>query len=297
MLSIVVIFYNMQREGPRTLTSLATPYQRNVSSDDYEVIAIDNGSSQPLDPDFVTSLGPNFRYHYHETSSVSPAHAMNLGVQLASGDTVAMIVDGARMASPGLVDTTIKGLRLYDRPFVSALAWHIGHDIQNALLETGYTKNDEDKLLESISWPDDGYRLFEVTTIAPSSRPGLLGGVPAECSWLALRKQQFLDLGGYDERFQTPGGGLVNHEFVNRVLNSGDFDLVSVLGEGVFHQLHGGVATNVPMARHPLEKFHAEFQDLMGVRYAPASPTPSTYVGVMPEAAFRFLNTDPKRVR
>jgi len=297
MLSIVVIFFNMQREGPRTLKSLAMPYQRNVSPDDYEVIAIDNGSSKPLDPDFVNSLGSNFRHHYHETKSVSPAEAMNLGVKLATGDAIAVIVDGARMASPGLVNTTIKGLRLYERPFVSALAWHIGHDVQNVLLESGYTKDDEDQLLESIDWPDDGYRLFEISTMAPSSRPGLLGGVPAECSWLALRKQQFLDLGGYDERFQTPGGGLVNHEFVNRVMNSGNFELVAVLGEGVFHQMHGGVATNVPRALHPLKTFQDEFQDIQGTRYIPAPPTPCTYLGSMPSSAFRFLNTSPESIR
>ena len=62
-LSVVVVFYDMRREAPRTLHSLSRGYQRGVDDLDYEVLALDNGSSAPLDEDMVRSHGPEFSYH------------------------------------------------------------------------------------------------------------------------------------------------------------------------------------------------------------------------------------------
>ena len=64
MLSIIVIFHNMCREAERTLHTLSTAYQTGVSDADYEVIAIDNGSSQPLNPAWVSEFGTNFTYYF-----------------------------------------------------------------------------------------------------------------------------------------------------------------------------------------------------------------------------------------
>jgi len=289
MISIVVIVYNMHREAKRTLFSLDAEYQTGVSSKDYEVIVIDNGSPEPLDRDFVTGLGPNFRYHYHDTTSVSPAKAVNVGVGLARGDEVAVIVDGARIATPGLVNATRRALRLFDQPFVCALSWHLGHDIQNVLIENGYDTEQEDSLLDSVDWPDDGYRLFEISTIAPSSRQGFLNGMPSECSWFAMCKAQFLEAGGFDERFQSPGGGLVNHDFLKRIQASGTFSQIVLLGEGVFHQMHGGVSTNVALSEQPLASFQDEYTRIHGAEYKPAKGQTVSYFGSITPSAFRFV--------
>ena len=64
MLSIIVIFHNMCREAERTLHTLSAAYQTGVSDADYEVIAIDNGSSQPLNPAWVSEFGTNFAYYF-----------------------------------------------------------------------------------------------------------------------------------------------------------------------------------------------------------------------------------------
>ena len=48
-LSVIVIGYNMARELPRTVRSLSAALQRDISADDYEVIVIDNGSTQTFD--------------------------------------------------------------------------------------------------------------------------------------------------------------------------------------------------------------------------------------------------------
>ncbi len=122
LLSIVVIFHNMRREAKRTLLSLSTVYQQGIDLQEYEVIAIDNGSDRPLDPEMVQSLGPQFRYHFHATDSVSPVDALNLGGRLAQGKFIALIVDGARMASPGLLRATINALRLSETPVICSLS-------------------------------------------------------------------------------------------------------------------------------------------------------------------------------
>ena len=77
-LSVIVIFHNMKREAARTLYSLSTAHQRGVRGQDYEIIAVDNGSAQPLGADFVEGFGPNLRLIRHETNSVSPVAAICL---------------------------------------------------------------------------------------------------------------------------------------------------------------------------------------------------------------------------
>lgn len=288
-LSIIVIFYNMRREASRTLLSLSAGYQKGVSEDDYEVIAIDNGSNTPLEAEDVTGFGGNFRYLYHKTTSVSPAEAMNIGAGLAQADNLAFIVDGARLASPGLLATSLKALTQMPNPFVAALAWHLGPDVQNRSMLQGYDQAAEDKLFERINWPNSNYRLFNISTLAQSSQPGFLGGMPPECSWLTLPRTIFDILGGYDERFQSGGGGLVNHDFRNRAMTTPNIQPITLLGEGLFHQIHGGVATNVDLKDHPIDLFKAEYQEIRGQAYKPAPCPVVTYLGTMPQSAFRFI--------
>lgn len=292
MLSIVVIFHNMRREAARTLHSLSTAYQCGANAEQYEVIAIDNGSAAPLDAGAVKSHGSQFRYHFHGTDSVSPAEAVNLGVEMARGEFVAIIVDGARMATPDIVAASLKGLLIGRDPAVCALSWHLGPDVQNKTMLDGYDQQAEDDLLDSIAWPEHGYRLFDISTLAQSSGMGFLGGMPSELSWVALRLDTFNALGGFDERFRTPGGGQVNHEFRNRLMTHPGIQPVILLGEGVFHQFHGGVATNVPMQHHPREAFRAEYIRIVGQAFKPAPTPPVIYLGKMPQSARRFINRD-----
>ena len=290
MLSIIVIFHNMSREAQRTLHTLCTDYQLDVSDEDYEVIAIDNGSDIPLNKSSVQMFGPNFKYHLLETDSTSPAGAINYGVSLAIGKFVAVIVDGARMVTPGLIRESLRALQAYSDPFVCALGWHLGPDVQNITILEGYDQVQEDILLDSVDWRNSGYRLFEISTLAQSSSVGFLGGMPSECSWFAMSSAEFIDLGGFDERFESPGGGLVNHDFLARVLSQHAISPIVILGEGSFHQIHGGVATNVPMNKHPIELFKAEYQSIHGRPLQGAKTSSPYYMGTLPSSAMKFIN-------
>lgn len=283
-LSIVVIFFNMTREAARTLYSLSPAYQRGVAADDYEVIAIDNGSARPLDPASVTAMGPNFRYHFHATDSVSPVGAMTLGAEMARGEALALIADGARMASPGLLRLSLDAMRLSDAAFVCARAWHLGPDVQNRSIQEGYCQAVEDALLAEAGWQEDGYRLFDIATIAPSSLGGFLGPFPSECSWFVMDRPRFFELGGIDPRFQEPGGGLCNHEFRNRAVSAAGTRAISLLGEGLFHQVHGGVATNAPPERHPFQEFSQSYRATFGEEFSVVPVPEPLYFGTLPEA-------------
>ncbi len=291
-LSIVVIFHNMTREAERTLFTLSADYQIGVSAEDYEIIAIDNGSDLPLSPDWVASFGPNIEYQYLDTAAVSPVDAVNLGAEVACGHFVAIIVDGARMVSPGLVRATLSALQAMKNPFVCALAWHLGPDVQNASISRGYNQEAEDDLLSSIDWRNNGYGLFEISTLAQSSSVGFLGGLPRECSWLALPRRRFQDIGGFDSRFRSPGGGLVNHDFLERVSADPATGCVVLLGEGSFHQMHGGVATNCSLAEHPMARFQEEYHSIHEKDYAPTALPAPYYLGSLSPQTLKFVNPD-----
>jgi len=257
---------------------------------DYEVIVIDNGSSEPLGEKFVTQFGSNFNYYFLEQSSKSPAHAMNYGVREAKGEFVACLPDGARMVTPGILHYSLKAAQTFTHPFVCALAWHLGTEVQNISMLNGYNEEVEDRLLETINWREDGYQLFKASVPAQSSAVGFLGGLPDECSYFMMSKASFLESGGFDEGFQSPGGGLCNLDFLKRVVECQKFNHVVLLGEGSFHQFHGGVATNVPLSVHPWQQFADEYQQLRGEPYKRFMQPLVHYLGSMPPIAMRFLN-------
>lgn len=243
-LSVIVVVYNMTREAPRTLASLATSYQRGVDADEYEVIVVENGSTRRLDPAVVDRLGKNFHYHYLENASPSPAGAINFGMRQARGEVLGVMVDGARICTPGVLHHALCATRMYRRAVVGTLGFYLGNGAQRYAILHGYDHAAEDALLAHIGWPSDGYRLFEVGALDESSHWFL---PMAESNALFMHRDLWAELNGFDERFDYPGGGLVNLDTFVRAAELPESKLVVLLGEGTFHQLHGGIATNTPL--------------------------------------------------
>ena len=290
--SVVVVVYNIPREAPRTLLSLSASYQRHVDRDEYEVIVVDNGSSPALDPALVERLDGHFRLIRIDDASPSPAAAVNRGLAAARGNVIGVMIDGARIASPGLVHFARHGVQLYRRAVVAALGWYLGFDYQRFAMQAGYDQAEEDRLLGSIGWPRDGYRLFEIATMDESSFNGWLVPI-SESNGLFLSRETWDLLGGMDERFGLPGGGLVNLDTFRRALELPEAELVTLLGEGTFHQLHGGVATNMP-ATALADNWGAWTQQYLSIRGRhydlPAVQNPPTYIGTLPQSVLsRFV--------
>jgi glycosyltransferase involved in cell wall biosynthesis len=282
-LSVVVIFHNMRREAERTLFSLSSGYQTDVSDDDYEVIAVDSNSSEPLDESMVRSFGPQFRYLNVRWDHPSPCRAMNLGVAAARSEIVLCVIDGARILSPGILGKVLRAFRQFDNPFVYSLGMHLGPKVQNESMLEGYNQIVEDKLLEGSHWKDNGYSLFPLSSLALSSKQGFYSKL-SESNCFALRKTTYERIGGFDERFITPGGGLINLDVFNRAVEQEDVEPVMLLGEATFHQYHGGVATNVPMTQHPWATFAEEYHQVRGKEFATVFKQPHYLGEIVPEA-------------
>lgn len=289
--SVIVIVHNMRREAPRTLFSLSASYQTGIETSEYEVIVVENGSTDPLEPDQVERTGSNFRYHRHKTASTSPVEAVNLGAQLARAERLVVCVDGARILSPGVLGYMRAAFRAFPNPFVYTLGWHLGDEPQNFSMIKGYNQMTEDRLLKSVDWQRNGYALFTISSLALSCREGWFSTI-AESNCFALCKAEFERLGGFCEAFQTPGGGLVNLDFFSLACQAPGVIPVLVLGEGTFHQFHGGVATNVSQENHPWEVFHEEYVRIRGKAYAAPAVAPFYFGRLSPEAR-RFLNSVP----
>jgi glycosyltransferase involved in cell wall biosynthesis len=270
-LSVVVITYNMTREIPRTILSLSPTMQVGVSHDDYEVILVDNGSTRKFDIEQCRSTGIDLRVEELASGDPSPCRAINRGLAIARGDLCGVMIDGARLASPGLVAGALRARLLHDRAVISTLGFHLGPDVQMRSVPLGYDQQEEDRLLDSVDWTHDGYRLFDISVFAGSSAGGWFAPL-SESNALFLTKKLWEELGGYDERFRSPGGGLVNLDTYARACALPDSQLITLLGEGTFHQVHGGVATNATV--HPWDTFHDEYVAIRGYPFAKPDVVP-----------------------
>lgn len=265
-LSVIVIGYEMARELPRTIRSLSPALQHDIREAQYEILIVDNGSACPPTAEEVAAWSPNARLIPIADPTVSPVPAINLALGQARGDLIGVLIDGARMASPRLLAAALEASRLHERAVVGTLAFHLGPDVQMRSVPAGYDQMVEDRLLAASGWEEDPYRLFGISAFAGSSENGWFI-TPAETNALFLRRAHWQELGGYDPRFVTPGGGLANLDIWERLCADPLARIILLLGEATFHQVHGGVATNA--LESPWDRFHEEYVAVRGRPFAP----------------------------
>jgi cephalosporin hydroxylase/GT2 family glycosyltransferase len=288
-LSVVVVFYNMRREAARTLHSLSRSYQRDVQDLDYEVVVIDNGSDpdQRLTPGYVSSFGPEFRLlELDGEAHPSPTGALNAGIAASRGEALALMIDGAHVLSPGVLHFGMKALRIYEPAVVATQQWYVGPGQQGDAQQAGYDQRAEDRLFASIEWPADGYRLFEIGHFI-GERDWFDGIIESNC--LFVPRKLLEQVGGFDENFSMPGGGYANLDLFERLAQAPGVTPASILGEGTFHQFHGGTTTNVSdetARRERVVSYRRHFEELRGRRLV-SGGSPFRYVGAMTTLAAR----------
>ncbi len=265
----------MSRELPRTLYTLQTPYQQSMDSGEIEIIVVDNGSTQATTiPEDIEGI----RLVHHPNPNQSPASAVNIGIKASRSDFIGVLVDGARMASPGLCHFALKADAISDRAVVSTLAYHLGPEMQMDSVPKGYCQSVEDALLRTISWQSNGYRLYGISTFAGSCAKGFLNPI-SESNALFMRRHLWAEIGGFDERFTSIGGGFVNLEAYRRACELPDSELIILTTEATFHQVHGGIATNRKReGPNSPETYHNEYERIRGDKLR-ISKRPAIYLG------------------
>ena len=290
--ALVVVVYNMPEQAKKTLYSLTSHYQQGVTESDYDVVVVENRSLNNLPADFIQSLPKNFSYHLRDETNPTPVFAANYGAALCRRSHVALLVDGARMVTPGVVKNILRGHRLHHNYVVSVPGYHLGRQLQQRAVEQGYGVVEESQLLASIDWPRNGYSLFDIACFSGSCTAGLFKQ-HSESNCISVPKSLWDHLGGLDEGFDHMGGGLVNLDFYKRACEAPGFDHVLLMGEGTFHQFHGGVTTGgiERRARESLiGQFQSQYRALRGSSFEPPRTTP-IFLGEIPKQLMRFIRS------
>jgi hypothetical protein len=293
-LSIIIVCYQMREQIGNTLHSLIPPYQQHMDAENYEILLIDNGSPEPLPRD-VWSIADNIQYDYipPQHASPSPGAAMNQGVSRARAPVICLMIDGARMVTPGVLHWGIRTARLAPGVVVEVRGWHLGPKVQMESIKEGYSHEVERQLLEDVRWYENGYRLFEISAPAASTRFGFFGKA-SESNCVFMARHLFSEIGAFDERYHEPGGGLVNLDFFWRAVTAAT-NVFTLLGEGNFHQAHGGAATGLPFHANAkaFAKWRAEYERLSRRWDGQPPPYDPVLVGHIPKECHRWLMVDP----
>lgn len=288
--SIVLVVYDMPDQARNTLLSLTSEYQLGTSPGDYEVIIVENESPRLIAPDFLQSLPENFSYFLRTETDPTPVHAINFGARQAQGLNICIMVDGARMLTPGLVRNIVRGHKIDDNVVVTVPSYHLGYQIQQEAVKGGYGVETERNLLRGIGWPSDGYRLFEISCLSRSCEPGFF--LPnSESNCISMPREIWDELGGCDSRFNMCGGGFANLDLYKRACEYPDVQHVVLPGEGSFHQYHGGVTTGGKQGKDRDALMVAiidQYREMRGGDYASPTTLP-VYIGEIPTEAQRFL--------
>lgn len=288
-LSIVLIVYKMPDQAERTLHSLSVKYQHGVRECDYEVIVVENHSDRILGAERATCHGNNVRYFLRQETLRTPVHAINFGAAKARGSHVAIMIDGARMVTPGIVQQALKAFMIDPDGAVSAPGYHLGSKLQQIAVNEGYNEHAEAKLLQGIDWPKDGYRLFDIAVLSGSCRGGFFLA-NHESNFIATSLRKWRSIGGIDVRYDDFGGGMANLDLYKRLLESPNTPLYLLYGEGSFHQFHGGVTTGTPKDERDqvFKQIKAQDQRIRGGSIEPPSVRPILF-GVPHPSVYRFI--------
>ena len=218
-ISVIIIAYDMAREIPRTLQSLARDYQQGAQDLEYEVLLVDNGSPVPLDASCWAGVDVPVRLISLPDAPPSPANAINMALGQVTGELVCLMIDGAHILSPGVFRMALSGQRAFDNPVIAIRYFYLGVEEQTISVAKGYDRGAEDRLLERIQWPQDGYRLFEISTPLRAGASKLTWfNRMFESNCLIMKTSLLKSLGGVDESFTLPGGGLVNLDTFKRAV-------------------------------------------------------------------------------
>ena len=120
-ISVVIPTFNRKDD----LLQCLNHFQDQVTSANYEVLVIDDGSHDGTEP-FIREHRETFRFpfSYHRNPGKGPAAARNFGIEMARGDIILFIGDDIFLGSDRFLDTHVKGhQREYPEPGHAVLGY------------------------------------------------------------------------------------------------------------------------------------------------------------------------------
>ena len=269
-----------------TIRSLDPSYQRGIAECDYEVVLVENSSDQQLSTADIDLLPKNFCYVLRQETSISPAAAINEGFQLARGEFIGLMIDGAYLLTPGVLKYALLSFSSTPEAFVTVPTYHLGPEEQALSVSKGYDVSVQQGLLKSIDWPINGYRLFQIGSFCPANPKGFFPSILESNCYFASR-QAFADIGYADESFQQAGGGSLNLHMTLRLGARDGSVYFSLGGEGIFHQYHGGVTTSETRDKY-VQEFNTELHEKWNGKFHYFARNPIV-IGSFSEYAHDFL--------
>ena len=131
--------------------------------------------------------------------------------------------------TPGVLRYGVAGLRCYEPAVVATQQWYVGPGQQPVVVDKGYDQGREDELFSTISWPSDGYRLFEISHFI-GDRDWFDGMLESNC--LFAPRSLLEQVGGFDDSFSMAGGGYANLDLWERLGSSPGVTIVTHPGRG-----------------------------------------------------------------
>lgn len=273
-LSIVVVVHAMPLQAENTIFSFSPGYQLGVTENDYEIVVVENRSADMLGEDRATGPGSNIRYFEYDNTSESPVASVAFGVAQSDSRFIGLVIDGARMVTPRVVQYALAGFRVTENAMVTVPGYHLGVDEQHR--DPAHDQDVERAMLESIDWHSDGYQLFSRAVLFRGRhQPGYLRAM-LESNALFCSRANYTRVGGIDLRFDLPGGGMANLDLYRRIGDLSDTRLFVLPGEGTFHQFHGGTTTRSdPDREKVMDDFKAQYLELRGEPYRSVQKRPT----------------------
>ncbi len=233
----------MSAQLEKTLQTLAPDFQRGVTANDYEVIVVENSSGDNLPAETLAKLPDNFHYLLRDETAVSPVYAINEAFAMSRAPYICLMIDGARMVSPGIIYNALMAYSISEDALVAVPGYHLGHEEQHLVQGDLNQAEAEIELLASVDWQNNGYELFNISTFSGANTHGYLHPL-MECNCMFASAKNYAAIGYADTQFQLHGGGSINlHMYRGLGMLSGT-QLFVLPGEGSFHQFHGGVTTS-----------------------------------------------------
>ena len=295
-ISFVVIAYKMKRQAMNTLYSLSKEYQKNVSMLPYEVIVVENHSNSNLDPDEIGMLHGDYRYFLLNEKTESPAMAINYGINSSRGNHICLMIDGARMATPRIVEYASMALKASHHSLVAVPGYNLGPQQHHLHIQKQYTEFEEIQLLENSRWKENGYRLFDIASIGDANANGIMSPL-LESNCFFSSTENFQRIGGANEDFNLPGGGSLNLHMFRQIGMLPGIQYFLLPGEGTFHQFHGGITTSEDPEREAvLESHRKQLHSYWGGNFHSLRKEP-VLIGSVTSHAMRYLKYSSRKAQ